>query len=437
MPPKFSNILLISFSNTSITLDGFVDCELRYPEMITDPKYQGVQNIDWFNTNGTASIFHFRKHCLGTDFDFGTGDVWNVPVWDYYCTAISYPVEYCLAQTFGPECGVDIDTRVLIGIIVCLFVELGCLASLASSRFRPFATVGDAVASFLTHPESLTSRNVTFAIPAVHSPNSRFDKFGFRRSEKDITIWKRKWPVWRAAVDTETCALSLNCLFLAFFAVATAVLIVYNNDELSNYQPLNLQTPTSSRGLLANLTCLGSIHLVISVTYLFYNHVWSRMFAAAELNAFVKTRTPLRVTLPAQGAQSTYYLSIKPHLSALLIIGLILIHLFTMRALNVVAIQTYDIVGHYSHQRITYGISTSSAIIALLLGFAMLCALVFGMERKSHAGMPVLGTCSMAISAACHADDGSVVILTKVSYGKNARTGRMGFCSRSGSDGSS
>ncbi|KAG9526950.1 hypothetical protein KCV07_g302, partial [Aureobasidium melanogenum] len=172
----------------------------------------------------------------------------------------------------------------------------------------------------------------------------------------------------------------------------------------------HLRTPTSTRGLLANLTGLGSIHLVISVTYLFYNHIWSRVFVAAELNAFVKTRTPLRVTLPAQGAQSTYYLSIKPHFSTLLIISLILIHFFATRALNVVAIQTYDIMGQYSHQRITYGTSAFSAIIALVLGFVMLCVLAFGMERKLHAGMPVLGTCSIAISAACHADDDSALL---------------------------
>ncbi|KAI4719237.1 hypothetical protein E4T48_04552 [Aureobasidium sp. EXF-10727] len=427
LPSEFSNVLLISGSNTSNTLDGFVDVELYYPEIAVAPKQQ---RINWFNMNGTASIFHIHNHCIDTDFDFGNGDVWFVPVWDYYCTAVSYPVEYCLAEKFEPDCGVGLDIRIFYGILVCLFVEIGCLSSLAFSRsFRPFATVGDAVAGFLGQPDSSTSSDVLMAIPAVHSPMSRFDKFGFRRSEKDVAMWKRKWPVWRAAVDTETCALFINCLFLAFFAISIAVLIVYNNDELSNYQPLTLHTPTSTRGLLANLLGLGSIHLAISVTYLFYNHLWSRMLAAAELNTFIKDRGPLRVTLPAPGARSTYYLSIKPHFSGILIIALTLVHFFTTRALNVVAIQIYDVMGGYSHQRITYGISTPSAILALLLGFAMLCALAFGLEKKLYDGMPVLGTCSMAISAACHADD-IVMSLRPVTYGKNARTGKMGFFSR-------
>lgn len=241
-------------------------------------------------------------------------------------------------------------------------------------------------------------------------------------------MWKNKWPVWRAAVDTETCALFINCLFLAFFAFATAVLIVYNNDELSNYQPLTLRTPTSTRGLLANLLSLGSIHLVVSIAYLFYSHLWSRMLAAAELNAFAKIPARLRVTLPIHGARSTYYLSTKPHFSVLLVVALTLIHFFTTKAPNVIVIEVYDVMGRYSHQHITYGISTVSALLALRLGFFMLCALAFGLEKKLHAGMPVLGTCSMAISAACRTDN-VVISLRQVKYGKNARTNRIGFLS--------
>jgi hypothetical protein len=225
VPSNLSNVLLVTSSTTSNTIDGFVDGDLLYPEMASGLRPQSIQTVNWFNAHGTTSIFH--KHCVNTYFDFGVGDTWNVPVWDYYCTVAPYRIDYCLTQRFEHGCGVSLNTRVLVGIIVCLVVEVGCLISLAVSRgFRPLgirsvlsspeckltssATVGDAVASFLRHPESSISRSAQLSIPAVHSPTSRFDKFGFRRSEKVIAIWKHKWPVWRAAVDTETCALFIN-----------------------------------------------------------------------------------------------------------------------------------------------------------------------------------------------------------------------------------
>lgn len=223
-----------------------------------------------------------------------------------------------------------------------------------------------------------------------------------------------------------TTTYRLFSLFLAFFAIATAVLIICNINELSEHQPLTLRTPTSNRPLLANLLSIGSINLAVSVTYLFYNHLWSRMLVAAEINKLAKAPTYLRVTLPIQGAQNTYYLAIKPHYSAIFLVALIFCHFLTTQAFNVVAIYTYDVLGHYSHQRITYGISASSAMLALALGFVMLCVLAFALERRLDASMPVLGSCSMAISAACGGDD-VVMSLRKVRYGKSESTGRMGF----------
>jgi hypothetical protein len=150
------------------------------------------------------------------------------------------------------------------------------------------------------------------------------------------------------------------------------------------------------------------------------------MLAALELNNLVRTPAYLRVTLPIQGAQSTYYLAIKPQYSALLIVSLIFLDFLTTRALNVVAIYTYDVLGHYSHQRITYAISTPSAVFALVLGFAMLCVLAFALERKLDAGMPVVGTCSMAISAKCCIGDDEVGSGV-VRFGRDGRSGRTGF----------
>jgi hypothetical protein len=152
------------------------------------------------------------------------------------------------------------------------------------------------------------------------------------------------------------------------------------------------------------------------------------MLVATQLNKFAKTPASPRVTLPVQGAQNTYHLAIKPHYSAILLVALTFLHFLTARAFNVVAVQTYDVLGQYSHQRITYGISTPSAILALALGFVMLCVLAFAFERKLDGQMPVVGSCSMAVSAACGGGD-IVMALRKVRYGRSERTGRMGFLS--------
>jgi hypothetical protein len=153
------------------------------------------------------------------------------------------------------------------------------------------------------------------------------------------------------------------------------------------------------------------------------------MLAALELNNLAKTPASLRVSLPVQGAQNTYYLAIKPHYSALILIALTFLHFLTTRAFNVVAIYTYDVLGHYSHQSITYAISTHSAVLALVLGFVVLCTLAYALERKLDPGMPVVGSCSMAISAKCFAGDNEVG-LGQVKFGRDGRSGRMGFLSR-------
>jgi hypothetical protein len=155
------------------------------------------------------------------------------------------------------------------------------------------------------------------------------------------------------------------------------------------------------------------------------------MLAASELNNFAKTPAFLRVTLPVTGTQNSYYLAVEPHYSALLLVALIFLHFLTTRASSVVAVSTYDVLGHYSHQRVTYAVSTSSAILALVLGFIMLFVLASALDKKLDAGMPVTGTCSMAISAACCTGDIGMT-LENVRYGRNERTGRIGFVSGAG-----
>lgn len=130
LPSTFSNVVLVS-STFPIPSSTFIDGDLRYPEMAVSSEYRKMLQADLFNTTGIISLFHDR--CADTEFNFGNGDTWYFPVWDPYCTVTPYPVQYCLAQPFDAGCGVSLDVRVLTGIVICLLVEVACLASLAFS----------------------------------------------------------------------------------------------------------------------------------------------------------------------------------------------------------------------------------------------------------------------------------------------------------------
>lgn len=68
------------------------------------------------------------------------------------------PVQYCLAETFEPHCTVAISTSLLSVVIVCNVVKACCLifTLLINIRFDPLATVGDAISSFISHPDGTT-----------------------------------------------------------------------------------------------------------------------------------------------------------------------------------------------------------------------------------------------------------------------------------------
>lgn len=68
------------------------------------------------------------------------------------------PVQYCLAETLEPHCTVAISTSLLSVVIVCNVVKACCLlfTLLINIRFNPLATVGDAISSFISHPDATT-----------------------------------------------------------------------------------------------------------------------------------------------------------------------------------------------------------------------------------------------------------------------------------------
>ena len=153
--------------------------------------------------------------------------------------------------------------------------------------------------------------------------------------------------------------------------------------------------------LLAN-----SPQVLLSILYFLYNGLYSCMLAAAEWSTFARQKKALRVTSPRQAQRSTYWLQIPYRYGLPLTIAFSLMHWLVSQCIFLANIDMYDVLGQSGGSIPTCGYSASALVVVIPLGTAMLLALVFLGFRKLDPGIPLVGSCSLAISAACHRPPG-------------------------------
>lgn len=170
--------------------------------------------------------------------------------------------------------------------------------------------------------------------------------------------------------------------------------------------------------LLANLP-----QTLISFLYLTYNGLFTCMLAGREWASYAVKRSSLRVSVPRPGQRSTYNLSLPYKWGIPLSIGGILIHWFLSQSIFLVRVIVYkndvpmsassDLATlHYEtfesyHQSgnvfTGVGYSDVGLVVSICVGsaFVIFCLLVAGICTYPK-GLPIGGTNSAVISAACH-----------------------------------
>lgn len=159
----------------------------------------------------------------------------------------------------------------------------------------------------------------------------------------------------------------------------------------------------------------NAVQIIVSVVCVLYHNALTRMLVAYEYESFWKKFQGLHVSRPQGAQRSTYWLRLPYHYAIPLMVIMILVHWLLSRAFYLVSIRVYDIAGKEDLTR-KYLIQSKSALALLLvfvLSTAMLIAMIVLMPRKLSTDMPLLGTCSLAISAACHAAPGDEDAATK------------------------
>ena len=177
-----------------------------------------------------------------------------------------------------------------------------------------------------------------------------------------------------------------------------------------NVNPESLITMNHSQDLLGStgviLTVLlaNSPQIILSFLYFTYNGVFTCMLLAEEWSAYASKRTFLRVTTPTGWQRSTYRLQLPYRYGIPLLIGSSILHWFVSQSIFLARVNVIDSKGlEVTDVEIsTCGYSPMAIIFVIILGSIVVLVGVINGFRKSRVGMPLAGSCSAAISAACH-----------------------------------
>ena len=187
-----------------------------------------------------------------------------------------------------------------------------------------------------------------------------------------------------------------------------------NNDDLSG-----------PAGVIATVLVANSPQILLSFLYFAYNGVFTCMLLAEEWNLYATKRNFLRVTSPTGGQRSTYRLQLPYRYGVPLLIGSSMLHWFVSQSIFLARVNVIGYTGLGTEEAeipgagvSTCGYSPIAMIFVIILGsIVVLLGICFGF-RKSRGGMPLAGSCSAAISAACHPPEADVnASLKRVMWG--------------------
>lgn len=181
---------------------------------------------------------------------------------------------------------------------------------------------------------------------------------------------------------------------LGFGSVNSETLISMNNSQ-------DLSGPA---GVISTVLVVDLPQILLSFLYFAYNGLFTCMLLADEWNAYGSKRRFLRVTSPTGGQRSTYWLQLPYRYGIPLLIGSSALHWFVSQSIFLARVNVIDSTGAEvpGVGISTCGYSPIALIFVIILASIIVLLGIANGFRKARGGMPLAGSCSAAISAACH-----------------------------------
>ncbi|KAH8664405.1 hypothetical protein BX600DRAFT_498192 [Xylariales sp. PMI_506] len=320
---------------------------------------------------------------------------------------------YCLSEPYTTTCSVDAQNQ-MFGIVclLCFFKCIICSIVLLQLRHRqPLLTIGDAVESFIIQPDLTTTGMCCLSRGNI---SRRKSQDTWHSWESLQTTWKTPSRRFSSAIPVSIWIWSYLLISVSFAIAAVFYHQAFVNRSVestgfgdSSGNPAahvdsllgDLQSNVSLLAILANIP-----QVVLSMCYLVYNGLFTRMCSEYEWATYSVRYQPLRVSSRKGLQRSTYRLQLPYHWTFPLLVVSTILHWLFSNCLYVFIFESYEAVLTEKPSRHAELLFSTVAILATLIVCVVLVLvpIVLALTVKLPGSMVIMGNCSVVISAACH-----------------------------------
>ncbi|KAI2770771.1 hypothetical protein F4815DRAFT_496933 [Daldinia loculata] len=330
--------------------------------------------------------------------------------------ATNLSVQYCLADDLDGVCHIGLSPTLLLTVTLCVifknFTAIVVTVVLSRQNQAPLVTLGDVMESFIEKPDPVTAGMCTIGQTEIRRSMRSYRSLLLPGPRQWKTLHKRRWAVvpplvWISSYLLFGIGITICAYFFADIKRHSNLIGSFYESEMNSF----IDSPfTFTQGVLI----ANSPQLLLSFCYLAYNNLFTRLQMAREWSLFSECYQPLRVTDPKGGQYSTYRLQLPYKYSIPLIATSIFLHWLLSNTIYLFI----SIGGYFSTDMFLSGIEAdpslppNTAIALGYSGYSLLVMLVVSCFlillpailsiKKLPSNMVIIGSNSLALSAACH-----------------------------------
>lgn len=375
--------------------------------------------------------------CWGTRSNLCFKDIPDIAKQPSGWAPSSLPAMYCHSEMVDENCALNANQPIVIVIIICNLIKLTIITTMVFwVKGWPIITLGDAIQSFLNDPDPTTEGLCLLSKEAVTGQSPLWPKSeptedpdpvmaGRRRHRWSDAASTRRWFYALAILGTSFMGMIIffglsidlikdnnvvNPFSIGFGSVDTAAVVTYRS------------VPTSTKyryRILAAVVVANLPQMIFSIITFSLNNLLTVIYTAQEWEGFSRQRKTLRVSEPKGEQRSTYFLQLPYRIAVPFNVATGVISWLLSNSIFPIMISSYDSLGKgVEGEEIACGFSPWPMVLAIAVGIVLIAGVCSFFFFRFVTTMPMVGTCSVAISAACHHDGGQEgVSLKPVKWG--------------------